>query len=410
MPFRVSGRGFWEERTEAALAIDVPAVEVRDGVVSIDSGSRARPLTSYSARERSWPGLAWTRAVPGPWRRRGDTRTLVANDRESQSNPSGRVVGGDGTEGAARVSRLLCSARRHSACAAFDGYRGRSACPAVCCPFFCVAVGVAMPVDGASAASSGGRWRPLLEVPKIVDAVGSRTDGRLVLSTVRGLFLIRPGGRVEAFATGAGGYAASSGEPYIALAPERRLPATNPPSNATTSSRSTQTRGQESPGSRVRAALRVYSIFPREPSRRASPALFRTLRRRADPPNETTGRIYAFAPTGNVRLVVKSGLRAGGDIGVEGLGFVPAGLGSRSAAYFSDLGAPGAPTEGTNNLLVLRGQDLKRAGLRAGELVASTEAGAITISVRSARRCSVRHVADGRAGTHSEGHLTFVPG
>jgi hypothetical protein len=94
--------------------------------------------------------------------------------------------------------------------------------------------------------------------------------------------------------------------------------------------------------------------------------------------------------------------------GVEGLGFVPRALG-RGAAYFSDLGAPGSPTEGNDSLLVLRGQDLARAGLVVGDLVVATEAGARTLAVRCARRCTVRQVAAGPTTTHGEGHITFVP-
>jgi hypothetical protein len=109
-------------------------------------------------------------------------------------------------------------------------------------------------------------------------------------------------------------------------------------------------------------------------------------------------------------VVVESGLRAGGDIGVEGVGFVPAGLGAGGAAYFSDLGSPGSPTEGTDSVLVLRGDDLAGAGLVPGELVAATEAGATTIAVRCAQRCTVRQVAVGPAATHGEGHVTFVRG
>jgi hypothetical protein len=126
--------------------------------------------------------------------------------------------------------------------------------------------------------------------------------------------------------------------------------------------------------------------------------------------DEKTGRILAFAPNGSVKVVARSGLRAGADLGVEGLGFVPAGLGAAGAAYFSDLSSPGSPTEGTDSLLVLRGPDLTRAGLAAGDLVAATEAGATTIAVRCASRCAVRQVAVGPAATHGEGHVTFVRG
>ena len=53
-----------------------------------------------------------------------------------------------------------------------------------------------------------------------------------------------------------------------------------------------------------------------------------------------------------------------------------------------------------------------RCGARAcaaGDLLAVTEAGALTIAIRCARRCSVRRVAEGPAITHAEGHIAFVP-
>jgi hypothetical protein len=73
-------------------------------------------------------------------------------------------------------------------------------------------------------------------------------------------------------------------------------------------------------------------------------------------------------------------------------------------------GWPGSPTEGTDSLLALRGTALVRAGVRAGDLVAATEAGAITISVHCARGCTVRRIGEGPVATHGEGHITFVPG
>ena len=69
-----------------------------------------------------------------------------------------------------------------------------------------------------AAAPAMGQWRVLVKVPKIVDVAGPRADGKLVLSTQAGLFLLRPGGAPEPFANGPGGYTASVNEPYIALA------------------------------------------------------------------------------------------------------------------------------------------------------------------------------------------------
>ena len=125
--------------------------------------------------------------------------------------------------------------------------------------------------------------------------------------------------------------------------------------------------------------------------------------------DEVTGRIWAFWPGGRVRLVAKPALPAGGDIGVEAVGFVPPKLGRRGAAYMADLGSPGSPTGGSDGLLVLAGADLLRAKLHPGELIVATEAGAKTLAVRCARSCSVRRVADGPAVTHGEGHITFLP-
>jgi hypothetical protein len=125
--------------------------------------------------------------------------------------------------------------------------------------------------------------------------------------------------------------------------------------------------------------------------------------------DERTGRIFAFGPRGGVRLVVRAPLRAGSDLGVENLGFVPRAPGPGLAAYLADLGAPGSPTEGSDSILVLDGPDIERTGLRGGDLVAATEAGAATIAVRCTRRCTVRTVAAGPAVTHAEGHVSFVP-
>jgi hypothetical protein len=126
--------------------------------------------------------------------------------------------------------------------------------------------------------------------------------------------------------------------------------------------------------------------------------------------DELTGRIYAFDRAGAMALVVDSGLPAGADTGVEALGFVPKRLGRGAAAYFSDLGAPGSPTQGDNSLLVLGGLDLAAASLRSGELLAAMEGGGTTIAVSCNATCSVRQVANGLPATHGEGHLLVVAG
>jgi hypothetical protein len=126
-------------------------------------------------------------------------------------------------------------------------------------------------------------------------------------------------------------------------------------------------------------------------------------------PDEVSGRIYAFGPGGRTRLVVESGLPAGGDVGVEAVGFVPPSLGRKGAEYLADLGAPGSPTSGSDSLLVLTAAAVSRARLRTGELVVATESGAKTLAIRCARVCRIRRIAEGPASAHAEGHITFLP-
>jgi hypothetical protein len=313
----------------------------------------------------------------------------------------------------------------------------------------------------APAATPQPRWRPLVHAPGVVDVVGPRSDGRLVVSTRDGLFLLRPGGALEPFAAGAGGYVApKAGEPYVALAFDRRLPASGCAferddvfvlDTASASSAGVirvRANGQaqrllDLPKGAFPAGiafdrtgrfgyrLLVAGIFddktttlyaidcagkstvvahdaPRvEGGMVVAPASFGRFAGDLIAADERSGTIVAFGPGGNVRTVARPPLKAGGDIGVEGLGFVPGTLGPRRAGYVADLGAPGSPTTGSDAVLVLRGQDLARAALRPGELVAITEAGAVTVAVRCAQRCTVRRVAVGPTVAHGEGHVTF---
>jgi hypothetical protein len=312
--------------------------------------------------------------------------------------------------------------------------------------------------DGASLPRQA-RWRVAVSAPGIVDVVGPRADGRLVVATHGGLFLLRPGGALRPFARGPGGYVPPGGETYIALGLDRRLPsarcsfkrdvifALDPAAPGIVR---IDRRGQARPfaslpagtfpagitfdgvgtfGSRllvtgvVGQATQLYAIDCRGRARvvvrdgpkveggiAVAPRTFGRFAGDVIAVDEVGGRIFAFGPRGRPRLVAESALPAGGDIGVEGLGFVPPRLGARGAAFFSDMGSPGSPTTGTDSLLVLQGGELARARLRAGELLAATEAGAKTIAVRCARRCSVRRVAVGPAATHGEGHITFAAG
>ncbi len=61
-------------------------------------------------------------------------------------------------------------------------------------------------------------------------------------------------------------------------------------------------------------------------------------------------------------------------------------------------------------LLRVSSAALFAAGARPGDLLVATEGGAKTDAVRCASDgCTVRHVADGPAIAHGEGHIAIVP-
>ena len=123
--------------------------------------------------------------------------------------------------------------------------------------------------------------------------------------------------------------------------------------------------------------------------------------------DENSGRIVAVGADGRSRVIARSGLPVGGDIGVESAGFAPPDFDAHWSAYVADRATPGNPHPGSDALLALGGRSLTRAGVRAGDLLVVTEAGAQTIAVRCRRRCTVHHIADGPPAAHVEGHVVF---
>jgi hypothetical protein len=125
--------------------------------------------------------------------------------------------------------------------------------------------------------------------------------------------------------------------------------------------------------------------------------------------DELTGEIFAVDAAGHTTLIAHPDLPAGGDIGVESAGFVPAGLG-RGHAYVADRATPGNPHPGTGSILRASLRHLRLRGVSAGDLLVVTEGGARTARVRcDAAGCGVREVAVGPAIAHVEGHLAFLP-
>ena len=136
----------------------------------------------------------------------------------------------------------------------------------------CVLLVASVLVVTGPAAAPELRWRPVLHVPTIVDVVGPRADGQLVLGTRGGLLLVRPGRPATEFARGPAGYVAAGGEPYM----RSRLPGDcetlGAPSSETMSSRSMPTRRRASFGSAGPGRQSGSSTSPLTPSLPVSPS------------------------------------------------------------------------------------------------------------------------------------------
>ncbi len=127
-------------------------------------------------------------------------------------------------------------------------------------------------------------------------------------------------------------------------------------------------------------------------------------------PDELSGVLYAIAPDGSSRTVAHPDLATGGDIGVEGVGFVPQGPVAGMTAYFADRATGGNPHPGTDHLLTISGHELANAGVRPGDLLVATEGGAGLVSVRCAGTCSVQPVIADNPVSHGEGHVIVAGG
>lgn len=319
--------------------------------------------------------------------------------------------------------------------------------------------GSALGRSTAPRVAAGARWRVSTHVPRVLDFSSPRRDGALTVATAGHLALLRPDGVVQAFAAGPGGYASPAGEePYIALSTGRRLSDlgctfgtdalyvlrlgtlagvttvdargiarsfVNLPTPGLLNGIAFDTTGRFGMRLLVTATAgtktTVYAIDCRrrvkvltrggpkvEGGLAVAPSTFGRFAGDLIAPDENSGRIYAIAPDGTSRLVAASGLQHGGDIGVESAGFVPARLRRGSSALVADRLTPGNPHPGDDAVLQLSADALRRAGVRRGDLLVATEGGAQTDAITCARTCRTRHVADGPAIAHLEGHIVFT--
>jgi hypothetical protein len=302
-------------------------------------------------------------------------------------------------------------------------------------------------------------WIPFLHVPRVVDLAGPGPDGSFTVAAAGHLLRLSPTGALESFAGGPGGYSTAVGpEPYITATTNGpgagqcafgrgavfAIEPRTHPGVIMIDSRGRATRFADLPrdlmpngitydsvgafrhrllvtaaghGATTLFAIdckaAVSVVMARGPAVEGgitvAPRSFGRFGGDLIAPNETSGRIFAFLPDGKAKMVVESGLPSGGDIGVESAGFVPPGFTQAGAAYLADRVSRGNAHPGTNHILELAGPQLARVGARSGDLLVASEGGAKTILVRCADSCTVRHIADGPAASHGEGHIVFAP-
>jgi hypothetical protein len=305
----------------------------------------------------------------------------------------------------------------------------------------------------SSRAAGLAHWTAFVHVGRPLDLAGPRRDGSVVLAAAGKLWLLQPSGRVAPFAPA---YASPGGEePYIALfVPSPKAPACFGPGTVY-ALRLAAPRGVVAitPAGRVKpfASLSAPGLIdgiafdrtghfggrllvtinagskttvdaidcrghvttitagaPRvEGGIAVAPATFGRFAGDLIAPDENGGRIWAVTPQGKSMLVANSGLPHGGDIGVESEAFIP--NARRYEALVADRFTPGNRHPGDDVVLRIGSAALTRAGVRGGDLVVVTEGGARTDAIRCGpTSCQVRHVADGPAVAHGEGHVSVL--
>jgi hypothetical protein len=301
-------------------------------------------------------------------------------------------------------------------------------------------------------------WTKFRHLPGVVDLAGPRSDGSFLVAAAGRLFLFTRGGTLTPFARGAGGYqTAATAEAYLAVTSSVPVrgercsfgknaafaidPGARPqPAVIEISPQGRARRFASLPAGRFlsgiafdnvgrfghrllvtaesggktavfgigcdgRATTVAASVPAMEGGIAVAPATFGRFGGDLIAQDEKTGPVYAVDPGGRAVILARSGLPAGGDIGVESAGFVPA---RAAAGYLADRLTPGNRHPGDDEILRLSAAAMARAGIRAGDLLVATEGGAKTIDVRCAATCTVRFVAAGPAIAHGEGHIVFA--
>jgi hypothetical protein len=313
---------------------------------------------------------------------------------------------------------------------------------------------------GARASADQPAWEQWQHVPGVVD-VGARADGTLVLMAAGRLYLLSASSALTPFATGPDGFSGDpNAEPYFVVAQALSvdsagctwnaddlliLDLTSPPGIARVdaaghASRLASLSGVDTLGGialdttgsfahrllvtgthggnqttvfavdcQGGSATLTTSAPQVEGGITVAPASFGQFAGDLIAPDENTGQVWAIGPDGSVALVAIPNLPAGGDTGVESVGFVPPGSGARGFGYLADRGTPNNPFPGTDSLLRISADALAAAGVQEGDLLVSSEGNGTTVGIRCADTCGVFSAAQGTNGGHIEGHLLIIP-
>lgn len=295
-----------------------------------------------------------------------------------------------------------------------------------------------------------------MSLPGVVDVAGPRPDGALVAAAAGRLVLVHPDGTTSPFGT----YATDPGpESYIAMAGGVEMPGLNcgwqagdvyalelsaqPPGVVRVTATGQPSRFVDTPqvdslggiafdgtgrfgnallvaGRRgdktvvlsidCRGKVRVLtdSAPPMEGGMAVAPQKFGDHGGDLIGVDENSGNIVFIRYDGTSGVLLASGLPAGGDVGVESVGFIPPEFVHRGgAAYVADRRSPGSPTGGNDTIWRMSGTALTQAGIDDNDLVVATEGGGRTIVVRCRTTCRI--IPLGQAGNaHVEGHVTVV--
>lgn len=312
---------------------------------------------------------------------------------------------------------------------------------------------------GVTASAAEPAWQPVAHVTGALDISGPRSDGKLVVAGAAKLWLMTLTGALTPLAQGAGGYADDKGlEPYLAVSPGQAVEGTackfapddlyilrlHAPIGIT----KVDAAGKKSNFANINLKtldgiafddvglfnhrllvagvtknntrdlveidcagkqLIINGALPvNEGGLAVAPKTFGAFGGMLIAPDELSGKIYAFGADGTVNNVVDSGLQHGQDLGVESVGFVPAGFLRGGTVFLADRATPKNAHPGTDSVLTLKSADLVAAGVHEGDLLAVDEGGAQVIAIRCASACQVITVVSTATKAHPEGHLVFV--